>query len=777
MTNVAFSLLTRVRRSRITVQLAVLSAAVTAIVVTLAFVAAGMRLRATARRELATELARTQRTVLALHRQNLDQLQVAAGVVAQSAGIRSAIETYRTEVVGGGTGRAELTTTVERELRRTAQDLGKALLLATDEQGHVFAAVVLDGRPPAPGTSIVSLGAVRQALDPDVRADSGDLSVLRLGDRYYQVGVVPVVLRGYTIGSLLLGDRLDSTLVRSLRSVFDGELAITVGDSVLVATGGAGAHLRDPAYVTAALPLGTTQNGVPVRLYLLYSLAARVTALTRPLAIALTLYGALAVLLAIAGAALLSRSALRPLSTFVQHMHDAAASETIDVPMRTAETSVEIRVLNETFQRLMRALARRRDVIEERSAQLAAANAVLTDEIHERERVEQALRQSEAQLRQSQKLEAVGTLAGGIAHDFNNLLTVISGYSQLALMRAGKPSPVAEDLKQVVDATGRASHLTQQLLAFSRKQVLQPRVLDLSEVITAIAPMLRRLIGEHIALEIRCADDPARIRADRGQLEQVIVNLAVNARDAMPFGGTLTIATSMRDAARGRAVVLSVSDTGTGMSAETRERIFEPFFTTKEAGKGTGLGLATVYGIVTQSGGSIDVESVLGAGTTFVITFPLVVEYPHASEPVADDAEPARGSETILVVEDEDAVRALARDCLEHCGYTVLTARNAVEALDVARRERRRIDLLLTDVVMPQLSGPQLAERFRVLRRDALVAYMSGYADDAIHHLELDAGTAFLRKPFTPATLARFVRDTFDASKQTVSPSPSGARA
>ena len=280
------------------------------------------------------------------------------------------------------------------------------------------------------------------------------------------------------------------------------------------------------------------------------------------------------------------------------------------------------------------------------------------------------------------------------------------------------------------------------------------------------AGKLRRLIGEHIELRIQTPPTLARIKADPGQLEQVILNLVVNARDAMPTGGKITIATSMGTGSLDGCVVLRVSDTGVGMTEAVRERIFEPFFTTKEPGKGTGLGLSTVYGIVKQSGGTIDVESALGKGTTFAIVLPPATEKTTTTS-ASESGEPPRGTETILLVEDEDEVRTLARRVLEDCGYRVLVAAGGVEALAVARRYEGRIDLLLTDIVMPRINGPRLVERFIATRPAPCVVYMSGYADDAIMQLEIDPGTYFLRKPFTPLALARAIRDALDAARRT----------
>jgi signal transduction histidine kinase/CheY-like chemotaxis protein len=484
------------------------------------------------------------------------------------------------------------------------------------------------------------------------------------------------------------------------------------------------------------------------------------------------LYGTLAVIVAAFGSAVVARTVLGPFQRFVRYMRSGAATEKRQGRFDADDEAAEVRTLNESFNQLMDSLSGKRRELEQRTAELAAANIVLTDEISERTRVERALRESEAQLRQSQKLEAIGTLAGGIAHDFNNLITVISGYTQLALMRAEKDSRAADDLQQVVEASDRAAKLTHQLLAFSRKQVLQPTVLDLGEVVDGIAPMLRRIIGEHIELRIDSRPPLARVRADRGQLEQVLLNLAVNARDAMTGGGTVTIATRnivdgapgpLLDRAGASAVTLVVSDTGAGMPAEIRDRIFEPFFTTKEPGKGTGLGLSTVYGIVNQSGGTIAVDSAVGKGTTFTITLPAAGVMAASMPRDEEDIHLSRGNETILIVEDAEDVRILARRSLEELGYTVLVARNAADALEISAAGS--IDLLLTDIVMPHTSGPQLVAKYLAERPAPIVVYMSGYADDALARYELDPTIVFLRKPFTPSVLARTVREALDAAR------------
>jgi len=374
----------------------------------------------------------------------------------------------------------------------------------------------------------------------------------------------------------------------------------------------------------------------------------------------------------------------------------------------------------------------------------------------------------EAQFRQSQKMEAVGQLAGGIAHDFNNLLMVIRGHTDL-LLNSGVEQP-RESIKQIQKAADRAASLTRQLLAFSRMQVLQPEVLDLNQVVGDMASMIERLFGSNIELVFETEPELGRVRADAGQVEQVLLNLAVNARDAMPSGGQLTIRTENARFAPGDArplpiigdgdyAALIVKDTGEGMDTETQARIFEPFFTTKEKGRGTGLGLATVYGIVKQSGGFIIVDSAPGRGATFTIYLPRVA----APETVATTAQPSmttrHGAETILVVDDETGIRDLAAEYLAGCGYTVLTAAGGIEARDLLAKYDGPVHVLLTDTVMPRMNGHELVQTIVALRPEIKVIYMSGYLEfNASAHLQSGDGALYIQKPFGLDALGKIVR-------------------
>jgi signal transduction histidine kinase len=397
------------------------------------------------------------------------------------------------------------------------------------------------------------------------------------------------------------------------------------------------------------------------------------------------------------------------------------------------------------------------------------------DDRAERKRAEEALQQSEKQFRQSQKMEAVGRLAGGIAHDFNNLLTIIMGYSQVLLMELGAEHPLRGNIEETLKAGGKAASLIRQLLTFSSKQSTDPKVLSLNTAVTSLENMLRRLIGEDVQFVIKLDPKNGRLRADQTQLEQVLVNLVVNARDAMPKGGTITIETAQTELTRspvyhiaplqpGSYVRLTVIDTGCGMDLKTQSHIFEPFFTTKGEGKGTGLGLSTVYGIVTQCGGAIDVTSRVGNGTRFDLYFPSVESDSLTTTPTQPSGRPQRGTETILLAEDEPSVRTLVRDELLKLGYKVVEAKNGVEACLLATQQAESFQLLLTDVVMPVMGGRELAQHLSVINPELRTLFMSGYMDDVgIMAGQEEGTTSFLQKPFTPEVLASSVRNLLDA--------------
>jgi two-component system, cell cycle sensor histidine kinase and response regulator CckA len=379
-------------------------------------------------------------------------------------------------------------------------------------------------------------------------------------------------------------------------------------------------------------------------------------------------------------------------------------------------------------------------------------------------------RDLEEQLRQAQKMEAVGLLAGGVAHDFNNLLTIINGYSQLLLNHLAAGDSNRPFVEQIMKAGERAAALTRQLLAFSRRQVLQPRVLDLNRLVSGLNVMLQRLIGEDVDLRLELSSDLGRVNADPSQVEQVLMNLVVNSRDALPRGGWVTIETanvSLDDSYAGRHitvkpgpyVMLAVSDNGAGMDADTKARLFEPFFTTKGVGRGTGLGLSTVFGIIKQSGGSIAVYSEPGRGTSFKVYLPRIDQAVTLETEKVEGA-PWRGTETILVVEDDDMVRSLVRDTLERHGFKVLDSGGPLDARRAAESYRAPIHLLITDVVLPKISGPELSEQLVRKRPGMKVLYMSGYTDTAIVNIGiLKKEVAFLQKPFTPAALMDKVRE------------------
>jgi signal transduction histidine kinase/CheY-like chemotaxis protein len=581
----------------------------------------------------------------------------------------------------------------------------------------------------------------------------------------FQVWIQPIYLgtqtEGDRLGLLILGDEIDQDAAKQFGNLAAGEVAFYSGDTMVAST-------LSPAQQTAltaqlqrtpqgkeSLPrevqlgreryLATTLNlasgsGPAVSLSVLKSFDKATAFLTSLNRVLLGL-GLLSVLAGSILVFLISHTFTRPLESLVRGVRALDRGD-FDYPLET-NGGDEVGEVTATFDRM---------------------RTNLQKTLNEQKQLEQ-------RLRQAHKMEAIGRLAGGVAHDFNNLLTIIRGHGDILLDRAGAAPSDRHSLEQIQKAANRAVSMTRQLLAFSRMQVLEPRIVDLNVVIADMGKMLPRLIGEHIEFSFNPASDLSTVKADPGQIEQVILNLVVNARDAMPEGGTITVRTSntVLDAAQasqrapmiaGEYVMFSVADTGHGMDDKTKALIFEPFFTTKEIGKGTGLGLATVYGVVKQSGGFIWVESAPGKGTTFEIYLPKAQGKASALEVETKPSALPKGSETILVVEDESGVRELACEFLKVSGYAVLQAKDGVEALDVVSKHQGPLDLVLSDIVMPRMGGPELVARLQALRPETRAILMSGYAEyTATDGKQTSPQTPILQKPFSVASLVEKIRE------------------
>jgi signal transduction histidine kinase/ActR/RegA family two-component response regulator len=767
-------------------RLALLGAAVTAIVVGAVFVVLRRSTEDNVRRAFIDELGASQLVLQDVQKQNQTLLLQTAAIVSRSPTLNAALEVARNVAPGAPTRTAALAT-VQGEAVNVLGDLHQELWVVTDDKGEVLATNGAVGAPPI-GTSLATMPVVRNAISDETTSRDKYLGVHRQSGVPLQVSAAPMVVHGYLVGIVLLGEKID---MPGRDSTVDIRSVVVAGDTVLASTleplvrdtrwlpqwvtrgeSNPVVTLNGEEYVTSKLPLGLGDDGHPAELYMMRSMSAAVDPILSQLQRQFVLTGALAVLLVGVGGAMTSRATLRPLSRFVRFLR-AEAAGTEYAQFDQPHAAAEIGSLTRAYNRLIQSVERGHGELQQRTTELATANQRLQRQVQERERAERALRESEEQLRQSQKLEALGALAGGVAHDFNNILSIILGYAEIVQTELPAESSQRVDVGKISDAAVRARALVRQLLAFSRKQVLQPQVLDLGRVVTDVQPLLRPLIGEDVTLEVNLAADLAPVLADLGQIEQVIVNLVVNARDAMPNGGRLLIETAAVTLAEGAShqplragpvVMLSVTDTGIGMDAATRRRIFEPFFTTKPVGKGTGLGLATVYGIVRQSEGNITVFSEPGRGTTFRCYFPAAIAPALADPAAAAVVTASRGAETILLAEDEAELRALLMRALQGQGYRVLEASHGDEALSVAARHDGPIHLLVTDVIMPHRSGKEVAEQLSQERPGLRVLFMSGYSDEAIErHGILTPDSVYMQKPVSPESLARAVRDLLDA--------------
>ena len=652
---------------RLSTKAILLSIALTTFVISTVFVTLSIQIRNETKQLLQDLLNRSEKQVLSIKEENLSQLLWVSNQVANNPTLRAAMETYRLESTLSTETRQELLATVQNELDKIWTGLPHDILFVTDESGRVVAANGNHNARLEPGADISQKPTLIHALDPAAEIGDANFGVIQLQEQYYLIGTSPIFLQGYVIGTLTLGDRIDSSFLPNLRAFFGGETVVTAGgrsiSSTLPSTSykdssadpvtllGAGAvqsdgvaHLGDEDYLVTSMLLGRDDSGEPVTLFLLRSLTQALRQPNQKLMKTLATQAFLAVLLSALLAWVATRTSLRPLEKFVAFMKRVA--ETGDYSQRfrgrqtvaeeqtpfhrdphtaipDVQSTNELDLLADGFNGML-------SVIETRDSSLKKAHADLESSIV-------VLRQKEEELRQMQKMEAIGLLAGGVAHDFNNILMVISGFSEMALNSLENDHAARISIEEVQKASKSAALLTRQLLAFSRKQVTRPRVININRLISERENILRRVVGDSIVLTTRYGENLGNVLADPAQIEQVLLNLIVNARDAIEGAGTLCVETAIVHPAEELVeqfdlvleqphVVISVSDSGRGMDEETQERMFEPFFTTKEKGKGTGLGLSTVHGIVKQGGGHIRVESEPGKGTVFRIYFPRIEE-------------------------------------------------------------------------------------------------------------------------------------------------------
>jgi len=785
---------TRLSSISLSTKAILLSIALTTFVITAVFVTLSIEIRNETKQLLQDTLNRSERQVLSIKEDNLSQLLWVSSQVANNPTLRASMETYRLELTISVETRKALLATLQNELDKIWAGLPNDLLFVTDNKGRVLATNERLNSGLKLNEDLSAKPALKHALNPLEPTGDQNFGVIDLGGQHYFIGTSPINLQGYIIGTLTLGDRIDSSFLPNLRAFFGGEIAVTVGGRSIASTfpqtsgvdsGAAGlarlgsdviqadgtARLGDEDYLITSMTLGVDDAGDDVTLFLLRSLTQALRQPNQKLMKTLVTQAVLAVLLGALLAWVAVRTSLRPLEKFVTFMKGVAESGDYSRRLglrksnhvRNAQESDDQQNLavvrsNNELDLLVNGFNGMLAVIEARDSSLKKAHTELEAGI-------QVLRQKEEELLQLQKMEAMGLLAGGLAHDFNNILMVVSGFTEMALQSLEDGHEARANIEEVLKASKSASLLTRQLLAFSSKQVTRPKIINLNDLITELKKILSRVVGDSIVLTTKLGENLSNVLADRAQIEQVLLNLIVNGRDAIDATGDICIETTaveshddlleQYDLVLDRPhIVIAVSDSGCGIDAETQARMFEPFFTTKGKGKGTGLGLSTVHGIVRQSGGQIRVESKPGRGAVFRIFLPSMTEAVEESA-AAENPGSVAGSETILVVEDKPDVRIVVCKMLSIHGYKTLEAPGPVEAMALFENNSEEIDLLLTDVIMPVMNGRELYQQIALMKPGIKTLYISGYADGVIDDTGiLPRGVNFLQKPFTHEALA-----------------------